>query len=55
MLDCATVFGGWAETSGKSRIEGGWPGAGLGIDCHSDTENVVANSLAALRAGVHGD
>ena len=28
------------------------PGANLGIHCHNDTENAVANSLAAVRAGV---
>ena len=28
------------------------PGAGLGIHCHNDTGNAVANSLAAVRAGV---
>jgi 2-isopropylmalate synthase len=28
------------------------PGAHLGIHCHNDTENAVANSLAAVRAGV---
>jgi len=27
------------------------PGSHLGIHCHNDTENAVANSLAALRAG----
>jgi 2-isopropylmalate synthase len=27
------------------------PGAKLGIHCHNDTENAVANSLAAVRAG----
>ncbi len=27
------------------------PGDRIGIHCHNDTENVVANSLAALRAG----
>ena len=27
------------------------PGAQLGIHCHNDTENAVANSLAAVRAG----
>ena len=27
------------------------PGANLGIHCHNDTENAVANSLAAVRAG----
>ena len=28
------------------------PGEGLGIHCHDDTGNAVANSLAAVRAGV---
>ena len=28
------------------------PGAGLGIHCHNDTGNAVANSLAAVRSGV---
>src|SRR5262249_13904074 len=28
------------------------PGDRLGIHCHNDTENAVANSLAAVRAGV---
>jgi 2-isopropylmalate synthase len=28
------------------------PGARLGVHCHNDTENAVANSLAAVRAGV---
>ncbi|GAB2175760.1 citramalate synthase [Dongia sp. agr-C8] len=28
------------------------PGSHLGIHCHNDTENAVANSLAAVRAGV---
>ncbi|CAK0756018.1 (R)-citramalate synthase [uncultured Gammaproteobacteria bacterium] len=28
------------------------PGGRLGIHCHNDTENAVANSLAAVRAGV---
>ncbi|MBL8707791.1 MAG: citramalate synthase [Rhodospirillaceae bacterium] len=28
------------------------PGTQLGIHCHNDTENAVANSLAAVRAGV---
>src|SRR5690606_29599643 len=27
------------------------PGDRLGIHCHNDTENAVANSLAAVRAG----
>lgn len=29
-----------------------FPGDKLGIHCHNDTENAVANSLAAVRAGV---
>ena len=28
------------------------PGGSVGIHCHNDTENAVANSLAAVRAGV---
>ena len=32
--------------------EHGIPGDRLGIHCHNDTENAVANSLAAVRAGV---
>ncbi len=28
------------------------PGSHLGIHCHNDTDNAVANSLAAIRAGV---
>jgi 2-isopropylmalate synthase len=28
------------------------PGTSLGVHCHNDTENAVANSLAAVRAGV---
>ena len=28
------------------------PGSNLGIHCHDDTDNAVANSLAAVRAGV---
>jgi 2-isopropylmalate synthase len=28
------------------------PGINLGVHCHNDTENAVANSLAAVRAGV---
>jgi 2-isopropylmalate synthase len=34
-------------TAAAKRI----PGGALGIHCHNDTENAVANSLAALRAG----
>ena len=33
-------------------IAGGIPGARLGIHCHDDTGNAVANSLAAVEAGV---
>jgi 2-isopropylmalate synthase len=33
-------------------IASGVPGAQLGIHAHNDTENAVANSLAAIRAGV---
>jgi 2-isopropylmalate synthase len=33
-------------------IAAGIPGDRLGIHCHNDTENAVANSLAAVRAGV---
>ena len=33
-------------------IEAGIPGDRLGIHTHNDTENAVANSFAALRAGV---
>ncbi|WP_425429099.1 citramalate synthase [Azospirillum thermophilum] len=32
--------------------EHGIPGDRLGIHCHNDTENAVANSIAAVRAGV---
>lgn len=32
--------------------EHGLPGERLGIHCHNDTENAVANSLAAVRGGV---
>jgi 2-isopropylmalate synthase len=34
-----------------SRIGEEIPGTSLGIHCHNDTENAVANSLAAVRAG----
>jgi 2-isopropylmalate synthase len=33
-------------------IAAGIPGSHLGIHCHNDSENAVANSLAAVRAGV---
>ncbi len=32
-------------------VTGRIPGARVGIHCHNDTENAVANSLAAVRAG----
>ena len=32
-------------------VEAGVPGDRLGIHTHNDTENAVANSLAAVRAG----
>ena len=35
-----------------SRVVKKIPGERLGIHCHNDTENAVANSLAAVRAGV---
>ncbi len=35
-----------------SKIVKTIPGNHLGIHCHNDTENAVANSLAAVRAGV---
>ncbi|MFQ5984988.1 MAG: citramalate synthase [Alphaproteobacteria bacterium] len=34
------------------EVGGHIPGERLGIHCHNDTENAVANSLAAVRAGV---
>ncbi|MCA3268943.1 MAG: citramalate synthase [Alphaproteobacteria bacterium] len=34
-----------------TKIQERIPGANLGIHCHNDTENAVANSLAAVRAG----
>ncbi len=34
------------------EVAGRIDGAALGIHCHNDTENAVANSLAAVRAGV---
>jgi len=36
----------------NALISAGVPGDQLGIHCHNDTENAVANSLAAVRAGV---
>ncbi|BBK31127.1 2-isopropylmalate synthase [Stella humosa] len=33
------------------QVAGRIPGERLGIHCHNDTENAVANSLAAVRAG----
>ncbi|MBF0325720.1 MAG: citramalate synthase [Alphaproteobacteria bacterium] len=33
-------------------VAAGIPGSHLGIHCHNDSENAVANSLAAVRAGV---
>ena len=33
-------------------IEAGIPGSHLGVHCHNDTEAAVANSLAAVKAGV---
>ncbi|MBL8563831.1 MAG: citramalate synthase [Gemmobacter sp.] len=35
----------------EAVIAAGIPGANLGIHCHDDTGNAVANSLAAVRAG----
>lgn len=35
-----------------ARVAGVIPGSRLGIHCHDDTDNAVANSLAAVRAGV---
>jgi 2-isopropylmalate synthase len=32
-----------------------YPGENLGIHAHNDTENAVANSLAAVQAGVRQD
>jgi len=34
-----------------AEVAGHIPGTHLGIHCHNDTENAVANSLAAVRAG----
>jgi len=34
-----------------ARVAEDIPGSHLGIHCHNDTENAVANSLAAVRAG----
>jgi 2-isopropylmalate synthase len=36
----------------RALIEAGVPGGRLGIHAHNDTENAVANSLTAVRAGV---
>ena len=36
----------------REVIASGIPGASLGIHCHDDTGNAVANSLAAVEAGV---
>ncbi|WP_299437213.1 citramalate synthase [uncultured Rhodospira sp.] len=36
----------------SALVAAGIPGDHLGIHCHNDTENAVANSLAAVRAGV---
>ena len=36
----------------REVISAGIPGARLGIHCHDDTGNAVANSLAAIEAGV---
>ncbi|MDP7186814.1 MAG: citramalate synthase [Paracoccaceae bacterium] len=35
----------------RAVIEAGIPGTQVGIHCHNDTENAVANSLAAIDAG----
>lgn len=35
-----------------ARVTQDVPGSHLGIHCHNDTENAVANSLTAVRAGV---
>jgi 2-isopropylmalate synthase len=35
-----------------AEVAGHIPGSRLGIHCHNDTDNAVANSLAAVRAGV---
>ena len=40
------------EATVKALIDGGVPGDRLGIHAHNDTENAVANSLAAIRAGL---
>ena len=36
----------------RDVIKSGIPGSNLGIHCHNDTENAIANSLAAIDAGV---
>ena len=36
----------------KSLIQEGIEGSRLGIHAHNDTDNAVANSLAAVQAGV---
>lgn len=36
----------------REVIEAGIPGDRLGVHCHNDTDSAVANSLAAVRAGV---
>ncbi|MEI6527174.1 MAG: hypothetical protein WCP62_14180, partial [Planctomycetota bacterium] len=33
-------------------IKGGVPGSHLGVHCHNDSDTAVANSLAAVTAGV---
>lgn len=39
------------EETVKAVVAAGIPGEKLGIHCHNDTENAVANSLAAVRGG----
>ena len=39
-------------TQVKQRFAAGESGVTIGIHCHNDTENAVANSLAAIDAGV---
>jgi len=36
----------------REVIEAGIPGSHLGVHCHNDTDSAVANSLAAVKAGV---
>jgi 2-isopropylmalate synthase len=36
----------------REVIDAGIPGTHLGVHCHNDTDSAVANSLAAVRAGV---